>query len=178
MLRRRDSPSGFDFSGNDLIEFAAIVQRRCANDKSYCWTPEEADFFNGAVRGLAAQQAPFAVITYNLDDSNWFETARHEVAHGQYFMSPCYRETVDQLWSQVMTAADRMAVISNLRPVFSNEYPLLIRNEFQAFLLVNPGQFISLGMTARLRPVLLENLQSRGCPSLQGAMSPAKGRSR
>lgn len=174
-LRQKTSASGFDLSGKDLLEFAAAVGKACATDSTYCWTAQELEFFTKVAIPASRMSPAFAVITYNLDDPAWLTTARHEVAHGQYFLDSCYREVADQLWLQVMTEEDRRAMVSNFRGVFSPDYQFLLRNEFQAFLLANPAQFISPTMTAQLRPVFLDNLQQRSCLSLLTVMALPKG---
>jgi hypothetical protein len=99
-----------------------------------CPTPEEEEVFKEVILPMSQKQEPFVVISYSVN-GDWSYVLSHELPHAQYFLDIKYRQAVDKFWSESVTEEDREKVKKVLGEAYNQNDDLLMRNEFQAFLL-------------------------------------------
>jgi radical SAM superfamily enzyme YgiQ (UPF0313 family) len=125
--------SGHDLLSNQLLSFWTELQQVC-QWQDICPTPEEEEMFKEVVLPMSQKQEPFVVIAYSVN-GDWSYVLSHELPHAQYFLDIKYRQAVDSFWSETVTEEDRAKVKKVLGEAYNPNDDVLMRNEFQAFLL-------------------------------------------
>ena len=65
--------------------------------------------------------------------------AAHEILHAQYFLQKGFSAVADKFWDEKVTADDKDSARQILAPYYDVEDPILLRNEFQAYILMAGG---------------------------------------
>lgn len=159
---------GNDLKSSDLLDFYRKAQESCKTSSDICLNGQESEVFSTLILPLASKTSEFAVISYSLDSDPYQGAIRHEVSHAQYFMQPKYREVVDSFWNGSMTEGEHHQVERLLSGSYDTSYDYLMRNEFQAYVLMSDAEDGPLApLLPRLRDRLLEAMKAAGAEPLQ-----------
>jgi hypothetical protein len=162
------STYGNDLKSSDLLDFYRKAQESCKKDSDTCLNAQETEVFSSLILPLASTTSDFAVITFSLDSDPYQGAVSHEVCHAQYFMQPKYREVVDNFWANSMTESEHHQVIRYLSGAYDTSYDYLMRNEFQAYLLMSDADDGPLSpLLPRLQEKLLRDMKAAGVGPLQ-----------
>jgi len=128
---------GHDLKAADLKRFHEAVTEKCRTDADYCPNAQETALFDSFILPIAAQQPDMVVITYALESSmRYDEVVTHEILHAQYFLDAAFRQVVDTYWATSVPAAEKEAIKSALSEHYDRTDDLLMKNEFQAYMLM------------------------------------------
>ncbi len=156
---------GHDIPSKALLGFWSDLEHSC-QEKRLCPTPEEKDLFQEIILPVSHKESQFVVISYSID-TEWYVTLSHEMMHAQYFLDPTYQKTVDQFWSETVTAAARKEITEILAAQYNKEDEFVIRNEFQAFILQHSALQAQLHQYVPLyRDKLIQKLKEAGSEPL------------
>jgi hypothetical protein len=162
---------GHDIPSVNLLSFYARLKSMCSlskNDPNICPDEYEREIFENFILPVAKKRAEFVVITTSLNGGyGYVSTVSHEIMHAQYFLQPMYRAIVDDFWTKDLADADRERVKKLLRGYDStNEF--VMRNEFQAYLLMRGGEDAQLGsLIPKFRAELTGRLTKSGVAPIQ-----------
>lgn len=159
--------AGHDLRSEDLLAFWSAAGAACRADMLSCGTREERALFERFIVPLASEHPTFVVIAVSADVHPDYY-ASHEVLHAQYFLQPAYAETVDAYWASDVGEADRSAIVTALGNTYASAPELVLRNEFQAYLLMTDAEVDKLSAFVPTHgPALTERLTARGVPPLR-----------
>jgi hypothetical protein len=138
--------SGFDLRKKHFEKFYDAVAEKCRREAAYCLSAAEAEFEREVIRPALARGSDFVVITFEMNAhdpeaghrtrSDYLLTVAHEVMHAQYFLLKAFRDTIDGFWTSSVSRDDRDEVEETLDGFgYDVSDKLLVRNEFQAYLL-------------------------------------------
>lgn len=162
------STYGNDLKSSDLLDFYRKAQESCKKDSDTCLNAQETEVFSSLILPLARTHADFAVISFSLDSDPYQGAVSHEVCHAQYFMQPKYREVVDNFWTNSMTEGEHHQVERYLSSSYDISYDYLMRNEFQAYLLMSDADEGPLApLLPRLQTRLLNDMKAAGVSPIQ-----------
>ena len=131
--------AGYDLKSHDLLAYWDAVQKACKSDATLCVDSYETEFFQGFVLKAAESGKDFILITYAIEGiMPWSDVVPHEILHAQYFMQPEFQKIVDEFWAHDVSGEDRETIKLILSNSYDSSNDLLMRNEFQAYLLA-PG---------------------------------------
>ena len=129
--------AGFDLKGNALVNFWNDVIRLCQLDSSFCPNEEEIEFFDDFVVPAYRQDQNIVVITVPLDLKEYRKIVLdHEILHAQYFLEPGFSHTVNDFWEYEVGVMDKSAITQELSMLYDVDDLVLLRNEFQAYMLM------------------------------------------
>jgi hypothetical protein len=132
--------NGHDLRSADLLRFHESAMRACETSgrlPSICFNSRESEFFDRFILPRAAALPDFVLISFaNRSSMGWHEVVSHEILHAQYFANPVYREIVDRYFDTELSQAERVMVRHHLSGTYDTTDELLIRNEFQAYILM------------------------------------------
>lgn len=141
---------GYDLKGPDLVSFWAALEKACAvsnQSPDVCASAAEKEIFKGLILPRVNKAPGFVVITYALDGG--FATYRmvvsHEILHAQYFLRPAYERTVNEFWDAIPTE-EKEAIRLGLSDYYDQSDDFLMKNEFQAFVLMKGAEQSLLAM--------------------------------
>lgn len=139
--------AGFDLPGKEIEAFLALVEKRCKVDgkKRFCLTAPEQSFFEFVRKEFEAHSGDYAVVvfaTFLRDDTHYLGSATHELLHAQYFLDPTYAGVVEEYWDD-LPDEDRRSIVDALSAHYDPTDDVLMRNEFQAYLLQNQASTLS-----------------------------------
>lgn len=180
-LKRLDDPTynsykdligGHDLRGSDLLPFYQQVEAQCASshqDPQICADPQERDLFQSLILPQAQMLPNFVVITFDNESGlQWKLVITHEVMHAQYFNQPIYRAVVDSFWDHEVPETDKQKIRSQLGQYYDSTNELLMKNEFQAYILMSGAQFSELAnFVSTYRAPLMKRLQDKGVTPVQ-----------
>jgi hypothetical protein len=160
---------GHDLRSEDLKKFYQEVEVLCFTDKTFCLSEQEREFFKEVVSPLFRQKKDFVILAYAIQSEvTYQQVVTHEIMHAQYFLQPAYREICDKFWEESVSEEDKATIKSLLSKTYNVEDPLLLRNEFQAYLLMGGGEHLLLGkMVPKYRDNLIEKLNKIGLAPIQ-----------
>jgi hypothetical protein len=164
---------GFDLKGPDLMKFYAAVQSACATsaDKTnICLNDLEREIFEKFLIPHIKNGSDFVVITFPLTDTttDFRVIVSHELMHAQYFLQPDFRDTVDQFWNQTMSEAERASIRTILGALYDGKDELLMRNEFQAYILMSGAEMSQLAnYVGMYREPLIKKLAEKNLSPVQ-----------
>jgi hypothetical protein len=166
------SIGGHDLRLQDLLRFQKALTEACKqshNDDDVCMDEYERQIFGKLILPMAKKNPNFVVITYALRSSMGYrKVVTHEILHAQYFNDPTFREVCDRFWSDDLTEGDRLAVKSTLGGFYDATDELLMKNEFQAYILMADAESAQLaGYLSKFREPLIEKLKSQGRAPVQ-----------
>jgi hypothetical protein len=163
---------GHDLRGADLLRFNDAVVEACAkskDDPAYCYNAYEKDIFENFILPRAKKDPNFVVITFgHTSNMDWREVVTHEILHAQYFIDPKFRAIADQFWNDALEDEDRAEVRDALSAYYDPEDELLMRNEFQAYMLMAGAENNLLReFVSRYRKPLFVDLAKAGIKPVQ-----------
>jgi hypothetical protein len=157
---------GHDLRGADLRRFFEAAERECQlsqEDPAFCLTKEEREL-KALVDSLSEQRPgqELVLITFAVRGrSPYEEVVTHEILHAQYFLDPKYRRVCDEYWDVALTEEERTAVRAALSPIYDSTDDLLMRNEFQAYMLMEGAEANKLRDFTVAHGLLLQALLTR-----------------
>lgn len=129
--------AGLDLNGSDLLAFWSAAKAACSENSDYCGSDAERVFFTDFVLPISTMGKPFVVIAYAIASPiDWRATVTHEILHAQYFLEKGFRTTVDDFWENHVSDKDKQLIRAALGKDFNINDGSLVRNEFQAFILM------------------------------------------
>lgn len=160
---------GHDLKSKDLKEFWTALNAKCeaTGDASFCPTAAETEIFAFIDRPDAPES--FVLITYALQSNmSYMQVVGHEILHAQYFLDETYRQTTDDFWADAVTDADKQSAVGMLGRYYNASDELLMKNEFQAYVLM-PGAAQNLlgGLSSTYREPLRTALAEGGISPIQ-----------
>lgn len=172
VFRSMRSIMGHDLRSQDLLNFWAAATKLCSDhqdEANFCPNAQEQDFFANFVLPLSTKSKEFVVITYALaGEATYQEVVSHEIMHAQYFLQSDFMKIVDEFWEKDVTASDKEITQSLLAPYYDTKDSLLVRNEFQAYILmVGARQNILSDLVGVYRNSLVEKLKAVGIEPVQ-----------
>lgn len=160
---------GHDLRSQDLLEFHKKAEESCTRDRRTCLSEFEKNLFQNFILPRAATQKDFVVITFSvLDGMDPLEVVSHEILHAQYFLSDEYRKICDAFWENELSARERDTVKGKLTGVYNTKDEVLMRNEFQAYVLMaNPERHLLGAIYHKYREKLTQKLNEAGLTPVQ-----------
>lgn len=164
----RPRVAAFDLKGEDLLRFYNEANKACRADKELCLSAEERDLLENFILPLHGIQRNFVLITFMINDA--YPVAAvvgHEILHAQYFSNPKFRGVINRFWD-TMSESEKSGIREILgSAIYDSSDELLMKNEFQAYILMPHPEFGLLPeMVAQYRPALLQQLIAAGAPPL------------
>lgn len=164
--------SGHDLRGQDLLQFHQKVQEQCAashGDYRTCYNPYEEDLFQNFILGEISKRKNFVVITFsNGGGADWHEVVTHEIMHAQYFNQKKFESIVNTFWEKEVSENDKKAIRATLGQYYNGNDDLLIRNEFQAYILMAGAEASILSKyVSKYRYPLFQRLAQSGIKPIQ-----------
>jgi hypothetical protein len=157
---------GHDLRSEHLLGFWSAIGKSCEKEK-VCPSVAEKQLFEETVLPLAKRSSTFVVIAFALDTGDPKGTVTHEVLHAQYFLTPGFAETTDRFWTEEVAAADKPLIEEALRPHYDVTDGSLLRNEFQAYMLMGGAEGALLGeWVAKYRSGMLAALRTKSLAPL------------
>lgn len=156
---------GHDLKGPDLLRFHKQVLKDCAasnNDANICYNSYEKDMIENFVIPYSQKMPGFVVISFASQSSmDWRDVVTHEVMHAQYFNQPMFQKIVDEFWTKDVTEMDREAIRFRLSQNYDSSDEFLMKNEFQAYILMAGAIYSQLGgFVGKYREPLMKRLEA------------------
>ena len=167
------SIGGHDLRWEDLTGFYDAVADACLTEEPMCLTPSEAAMHDLLERA-AEVDGDLVVIAFAIRSPlRPYAVVGHEILHAQYFLEPDYREAVDLYWANI-PADERQQIVDLLAQDYDAEDELLMRNEFQAYILdpIAHSNLLEDFVDAHQEP-LTAALVSAGTPPVHPEPEPA-----
>jgi len=168
LARVSGAAAGHDLQGSDLAEFYAKAEAECASsnqDANVCPNAAEKEFFAKIVLPRLERKEPLVVIGFETLTTGipYQQSVSHEVLHAQYFLDPEFRETTDAFWNERVTERDKAEIRHTLSPIYDEKNEFLMRNEFQAYILMPDAESNQLARFVKnYRKPLLAALRAKG----------------
>jgi hypothetical protein len=176
---------GHDLTGQDLLRFYNSALAECHEGKQEsCLSNGETEFFEQFVAPRAQADPNFILIAFSIESSiPWSEAASHELLHARYFLEENYRNAIDEFWEKHVLPKDKELLRFILSGAYDPSDEVLIRNEFQAYLMMKNADASLLKIFGnRYRPFLIKHLRSYGAlppaPAIEDVKSPATSSAR
>lgn len=172
---------GHDLTSDDLATFWQALSQACSSSQSadICPTPREKEMFNDFILPKIATSEKFVIISYALHSIiDWPEVVTHEILHAQYFLQPDFRATADHFWTtKVLPDTQSMNEIKDaLAPYYNVDDEFLLKNEFQAYILMaNAENNVLSEVVQKFRQPLMTAMQNHGVQPLQVQDGSAPG---
>jgi hypothetical protein len=165
---------GHDYVGKDLKAFFDFITNECAkatDKKNVCLSPAEEEFYHDFILPQLRINPDFVVITFAArSNMAWDDVVTHEIMHAQYFLQEKFRSAVDAFWENDVSASDKTKIQKLLNAIGYAVYvdPLLLKNEFQAYILMEGAESSHLSRWVdAMRPALLAKLKAAGAVPVQ-----------
>jgi hypothetical protein len=160
---------GHDLRGQDLKKFYDMAVKACETDKDKCLNESEKQFFDKIMPQIKRTEGKIVVITYAADGPmHPREVVSHEIMHAQYFLQPRYQQVADKLWKEVVTETDKTLAKQYLADAYDVTDDFLVRNEFQAYMLMSGAEDNLLGALAgRYRDRLFDAMEEAKVKPIQ-----------
>ncbi|MDZ4662472.1 MAG: hypothetical protein SGJ18_12740 [Pseudomonadota bacterium] len=151
---------GHDLKGSDLLRYYDAAVTACDKDKTLCADPLETELFEEFIIPKARANPNFIVITFALVSAmRWQDVVTHEILHAQYFSDDTYRQVADSFWDNSMSTEEKEEVKRLLSNFYDTKNDLLMKNEFQAYILMANAKTSELGqLVQKYREPLLQKL--------------------
>lgn len=163
---------GHDLRGEDLAVFYKAVQKACAqtHDKNICFNQYEEEVFNKLIIPASKTYPHFVIITFAVVNApmNWADVVTHEIMHAQYFNDDRFRAVVDRFWKFEVSDRDKRNIVASLRDNYDPNDELLMKNEFQAYILMaNAERHMLKSFVNQFRAPLQDRLRAAGVQPVQ-----------
>ncbi|RZA05977.1 MAG: hypothetical protein EOP11_11485 [Proteobacteria bacterium] len=172
LIRIAPMAGGHDLPGEELAAFYERTALACETAKqaaNVCFSAEEKEFYEKIVLPRTERREPLVVIGFEMKAGISHQSSvGHELLHAQYFLSQDFREVVDQFWIAELTDEDRARVRQRLSGLYDVKIELLMRNEFQAYVLMPDAGMYQLGNEVpRFAVKLKKALADRGLAPIE-----------
>jgi hypothetical protein len=118
------------------------------------------------------EKDPKSVVLAVSVDTDYDGTLSHEILHAQYFKDKAYNDVVDSFWETEVTANDKAGIKATLSPYYDSKNEELMKNEFQAYMLMNGAFGSQLAMwVKKYRDKLMQLLDQAGVQPIQWGAS-------
>lgn len=111
----------------------------------------------------------FVVISFAKQSRmHWTDVVTHEILHAQYFNVELFRQITDAFWAEEVSPEDKKLILSALDEIYDTSDELLMKNEFQAYILMTGAERNLLNeFVDKYRGPLMEKLKNAGIMPLQ-----------
>ena len=163
---------GHDLRGADLLRFNDAAEEFCranGRQENFCPNSYEKDIFENFIVPYAKRDPSFVVITFASQSSmGWRDVVTHEIMHAQYFNDPKYRKICDDFWAKEVSAEEQKAIKQVLARYYDATDELLMKNEFQAYMLMAGASRSQLSrFVPKYRDKLMKQLEQAGVRPIQ-----------
>ncbi len=163
---------GHDLRGPDLLRYYQAVVNACTQsggNNDICFDDYEKQIFEKLILPKAKAQPNFVVITYAIRSSmSYQQVVTHEILHAQYFNDSVFRQVCDTFWNDNLTDGDRSAVKATLSAYYDQSDELLMKNEFQAYILMAGAESSQLAsLVSKFRGPLVAKLAAQNRAPVQ-----------
>jgi len=161
---------GFDLRGVDLVKFYEDALEACAKDGTDdCFLSQEKELFETLILPETKKNPNFIIITFaNQGRVPWRDVVSHEIMHAQYFSDSKYREIVDKFWVDEVPNEEKASVKEILYKFYDTSDEGLMKNEFQAFMLMAGAESSFLRhLVPKYRSSLISKLAAAGIHPVQ-----------
>ncbi len=162
---------GHDLRGPALLSFYETLKRNCRerSDDGFCPTPQESELFeNIIIPGVNRSKDFIVVVAAHLGRGNFIGTFSHEILHAQYFNDPTYQKAIDMFWTKELSEKEKVIIREALRVAYDSSDELLMKNEFQAYILeAGADRALLSKLVPRFRSRLIAALNKAGTQPLQ-----------
>lgn len=161
--------NGHDLRSESLKEFWQDLQAACRIDQRKCPQSKEKELFEQFIVPKLKEGRPFVIVTYALRGGiPWDEVVTHELMHAQYFLEPMFRSVADTFWAQRVSSSDKQAAKEILGVIYNVNDELLLKNEFQAYMLMSGAETSMLPtLVAKYRQPMLDAMKAKGVTPIQ-----------
>lgn len=171
LIEYRRYIGGHDLRGQDLLTFHQAVLDKCKEENSelICLNKLETEIFQELILPMTSSLKNFVVITFAKQSRmNWTEVVTHEILHAQYFNIELFRQITDAFWAEEVSPEHKILILSALDETYDTSDELLMKNEFQAYILMTGAERSLLrGFVGKYRGPLMEKLKNAGIKPLQ-----------
>jgi hypothetical protein len=166
------SIGGHDLNSDDLKDFWLKLQVACQTEGAdVCPSKREKEFFEEFINPKLANNEKFVIISYGLHSIlPWPEVVTHEIMHAQYFLQNEFRNIADNFWADTnrVSDSDKASVAKVLSRYYDTSTPSLLKNEFQAYILMSGAESNLLGrFVEKFRAPLLAEMKANGVIPVQ-----------
>ena len=161
---------GHDLTSDDLKDFWQKLAVACrTGGPDVCPSKRETEFFEDFINPKLAKNEKFVIISYGLrSHMEWPEVVTHEIMHAQYFLQVGFRNTVDNFWTNKVSDGDKELMANALSQYYDVKNPLLLKNEFQAYILMSGAESSFLGQfVKKFRAPLMADMKANGVNPVQ-----------
>jgi hypothetical protein len=142
--------AGHDLRGDALKRFYDKASAECLSQPDKCLSQEEKLFYAKMLPEIVRTRESLVVIAFAAQSPVAPEVVvSHEIMHAQYFLQPRYRQIADEFWQNEVSEEDKRLVKLLLADEYNTSDEILVKNEFQAYLLMRGADFEKLGTLAR-----------------------------
>jgi hypothetical protein len=162
---------GHDLQKKDVIAFLRKSQSECKRAKNFCLSVEEQEIFKRVIlpHYYSRKTENLVIVTYAIQNGgmSYKDVVTHEIMHAQYFLDPIYQQVVDGYWD-AMPEQEKSAVKRVLGAFYNQDDAFLMKNEFQAYILMANAEGAELRkFVPTYRKPLTEALLKKGVQPLQ-----------
>lgn len=161
---------GHDLKGTDLAEFYSAIEKECTVDSQKCANEYEKEWYEQFILPtLDKSDGEIVIVTFAIQSSMSADAVvTHEILHAQYFLDEAFRNVIEDFWANELTGDQRDQVRATLGRHYNPADELLMRNEFQAYILMAGAEYKMLGrMVDMFRSPLMDALSRQGKSPLQ-----------
>lgn len=154
---------GHDLKRQDLLRFYEAAQKACVKEKN-CFNKQESELFENFILPEIKKNPNFVIITYAIESTMDYEgIVTHEILHAQYFLNPEFQKVTNQYWDTRVSESDKRAIRRLLSKNYDSSDELLMKNEFQAYILqFDAENFWMKDYLSKYRAGLLSALAAKG----------------
>ncbi|MCB0369117.1 MAG: hypothetical protein KDD45_06595, partial [Bdellovibrionales bacterium] len=111
------------------------------HSKNICLNSAEKELFEKLILPKSKENKKIVIIAYALyGRMDPIKIISHEVMHAQYFTSLIYKSIVDSFWQTEVSKEDKLKIKKILGRYYDSSNELLVKNEFQAYILMSGAE--------------------------------------
>ncbi|MBY0370385.1 hypothetical protein K2X33_06845 [bacterium] len=147
---------GHDLRKKHLVEFFELAEKECPTNANACLNKQEKELYDDLIEPLEKGGKDFVVVTYAIRSfMSWRDVVTHEIMHAQYFLQSKFQQVADDFWLNDVREEDKKYAKQELSQYYDIQDDYLVRNEFQAYMLMAGA---SRSVLARLVPLYRDRL--------------------
>lgn len=166
--------NGHDLKAKDLREHwrvssnQKVIPRESLTRQALKDIELEAEFWQSFALPFIKKKPNSVLLAVSVDRS-YGPTLSHELLHAQYFKNKKFDIAIQDFWQTEVSNSDKVLIKKRLESYYDANNENLIRNEFQAYILMNGAKNSSLlsELVDKYREPLIQFLEQRGVSPVQ-----------
>ena len=156
LINNAEVIGGHDITKNELVAFYQAATAACLQGRNNaCLSQAEQAFYHAIMEPLAKRNFVLIAFSIQSEQARAKALVSHEYLHAQYFLNARYRKIITTVWRE-LPLKERHAIGNALGKIgYNTTDEELMKNEFQAYLLMDEAQESKLAAwVADLKPKL------------------------